>query len=148
MEMIKSGKFYETINTKLGDMKCYCNSGKEFDQCCELLLLNKKTAETAEQLMRSRYSAFVTANINYLLNSHHKSTRPTKDRKNILKWAKSVVWQRLEVIKAQQGTYTDTEGFVEFKAFYLENGKLECIHENSRFVKEDKLWYYISGTHN
>ncbi len=129
-------------------MKCYCNSGKEYDQCCELLLLNKKTAETAEQLMRSRYSAFATANINYLLNTHHKSTRPTKDRKNILKWAKSVGWQRLEVIKTKQGTPLDTEGFVEFKAFYIENGNLECIHENSRFVREDNLWYYISGTHN
>ncbi len=128
-------------------MKCYCNSGNEFNQCCEPLLLNKKTANTAEQLMRSRYSAFVTANINYLLNTHYKSTRPTKDRKNILKWTKSVSWQRLEVIRTQKGLIDDSEGFVEFKAYYSENGKPECIHENSRFIKEDNLWYYISGTH-
>ncbi len=129
-------------------MKCYCNSGKEFDQCCEPFLLNQKIPESSEQLMRSRYCAFVTANINYLLNTHHKRTRPTKDRKNILKWTKSVVWQRLDVINTKQGSANDTEGFVEFKAFYLENGKLDCIHENSRFVKENKLWYYISGTHH
>ncbi len=129
-------------------MQCYCNPNNQFNQCCHPLLSGKQKAETAEQLMRSRYSAFATANINYLLNTHHKHTRPTKEKKDILKWTKSVKWIRLEIINTQKGTSHDIEGYVEFKAFYEENGKLECIHENSYFVKEDNLWYYKSGTHH
>ncbi len=128
-------------------MKCSCNSNLEFSVCCEPLLKSKKKAETAEQLMRSRYSAYVNADINYILNTHHKSTRPTKDRKNILNWTKSVQWVKLEIIKTEKGMQNDNVGYVEFKAFFMEKGKLECIHENSRFIKENGLWFYISGEH-
>ncbi len=128
-------------------MKCYCNTDKEHDQCCGPIIKGTQKAETAEQLMRSRYSAFVVADINYLLNSHHKSTRPTKERKSILKWTKSVQWIGLEIISTQKGTSTDTEGYVEFKALFMENGKLDCIHENSFFVKENGLWFYKEGMH-
>ncbi len=128
-------------------MTCYCNSGKTYSDCCEPLLEGKRNAATAEELMRSRYCAFVTANINYLLNTHHKETRPTKERKSILKWAKSVKWLRLEVISTKKGASLDVEGYVEFKAFYEDGGKMECIHENSHFVKENGIWFYKTGTH-
>lgn len=128
-------------------MDCYCCSNKPFTHCCEPIIMGNKIAETAEQLMRSRYSAYVVANINYLLNSHHRLTRPTKDRKSILKWTKSVKWLKLEIVQIQTGQVNDNDGYVEFKAFYAENGSIECIHENSYFVKENSLWYYKSGTH-
>ena len=128
-------------------MLCYCNSKKVFSECCEPILNGKQYAETAEQLMRSRYSAFVTANVNYLMDSHHRDTRPVKERKNILKWTKSIRWINLEVISKQKGQPSDKEGNVKFKAFYMENGKIECIHENSYFVKENNKWYYKSGIH-
>ncbi len=123
-------------------MLCYCNSKKAFSECCEPIILGKQDAETAEQLMRSRYSAYVVANVNYLLNSHHPNTRPTKERKSILKWTKSLSWISLEIISKQKGQPIDKEGNVEFKALYMENGKIECIHENSYFVKENNRWYY------
>ena len=129
-------------------MKCYCNSGKEFNQCCQPIITGHSKAETAEQLMRSRYSAFVIADISYLLNSHQKTTRPTKDRKKILKWTKSVRWIGLEIIATQKGSVSDMDGYVEFKAFFEENGKKEFIHENSCFIKENDIWYYKSGTHS
>ena len=100
-----------------------------------------------EQLMRSRYSAFVLANINYLMNSHHPQTRPTKERKAILKWAKSVHWKGLEIIDHKFGSVNDMDGYVEFKASFIENGEPGCIHENSHFVKENGKWYYESGIH-
>lgn len=128
-------------------MKCYCNSQKSFEQCCQPLLSEKTMAETAEQLMRSRYSAYVIGDVNYILNTHHASTRPSKERKNILRWTKSVNWQRLEVVATQNGLEKDLTGEVEFKAFFEESGKLECIHENSYFVKENKQWFYKTGTH-
>ncbi len=128
-------------------MKCYCNSNLDFTACCEPLLKARRKATTAEQLMRSRYSAYVMADINYLLMTHHKQSRPTKDRKSILSWTKSVQWISLEIVKSEKGNANDNVGYVEFKAFFMENGKLECIHENSRFVKDKGLWFYITGEH-
>ncbi len=128
-------------------MICYCNSKKVFGECCEPIIMGKLDAQTAEQLMRSRYSAYVVADINYLMNSHHPKTRPTKERKSILKWSKSVNWLGLEIISKQKGGINDIEGFVEFNALYMENGKIESIHENSYFVKKNNKWYYKSGIH-
>lgn len=126
---------------------CYCGSGKSFEDCCQPILTGKKPASTAEALMRSRYSAYVVADINYLMNSHHPSTRPTKERKEILRWTKSVQWIKLEIKNSIAGTENDTEGWVVFIAYFSEGGKIETIHENSRFVKENGKWYYISGQH-
>ena len=128
-------------------MLCYCNSKKAFSECCEPIILGKQDAKTAEQLMRSRYSAYVVANVNYLMNSHHPNTRPTKEQKSILKWTKSLSWISLEIISKQKGQPIDKEGNVEFKALYMQNGKIESIHENSYFVKENNKWYYKSGIH-
>lgn len=128
-------------------MLCYCNSQKEFKSCCEPFISGESIADTAEQLMRSRYSAYVIANINYLMNTHHPRSRPTKERKNILKWTKSVNWVRLEVLQTEAGLEKDNSGIVEFKAFYVSNGNLECIHEKSFFVKENNRWFYKSGLH-
>lgn len=126
---------------------CYCNSEKNFEECCKPLIKGEQKAKTAEQLMRSRYSAYVVADINYLLNTHHATTRPTKERKAILKWAKSVKWVKLEVLHTHKGLAGDKEGFVEFNAYYFDMGKMECIHENSYFVYENKQWYYKLGEH-
>lgn len=128
-------------------MSCYCNSKKAFGACCEPLLQGKQHAETAEQLMRSRYSAYVVADISYLMNSHHRATRPTKERKSIAKWTKAVTWMGLEIISKQKGEPSDSEGYVTFNALFMENGKIESIHENSYFVKENNRWYYKSGIH-
>ncbi len=126
---------------------CYCSSNKAFAQCCQPILKGTKNAETAEQLMRSRYSAYVLADINYILNTHHPLTRPTNERSSILAWTKSVKWKGLEVIHTQKGGLDDVEGYVEFKASFTENGKADRIHENSYFRKENGQWYYLSGSH-
>ena len=54
---------------------------------------------------------------------------------------------KLEVISTRKGNIDDIEGWVEFKAFFMENGVFNNIHENSYFVKEKGIWYYKSGNH-
>ncbi|MGJ5641007.1 YchJ family protein [Formosa sp. S-31] len=127
-------------------MKCPCCSGKTYKDCCEIAHLNLLDVKTAEALMRSRYSAFVLANGDYLMKSHHRSTRPLNEKKSIVKWAKSVDWIKLDVVKTEQGREEDFEGFVEFKAIFQEHGELQMIHENSKFIKEENCWYYLSGS--
>ena len=96
--------------------------------------------------MRSRYTAFTLANVDYLLRSWSKNTVDTsaKAKKELKTWAQSVTWVKLEVIKASLGKENDTTGTVEFKAFFYENGQLQCIHENSFFEKENGHWVYVS----
>lgn len=117
-------------------MKCPCSSNKEYSYCCELAHKNIKNVTTAEQLMRSRYSAFVLANIDYLQKSHYSVTRPSiQEKLEILNWTKSVEWIKLEILNTTKNT-------VEFKAYFKENGTLNVIHENSFFVKENNCWVY------
>ena len=120
-------------------MQCPCNPNKKYSDCCQKAYQNINSVTSAEQLMRSRYSAFVLAKIDYLQISHHISTRPSKkEKKEILKWTKSVDWLLLEVLNATINT-------VEFKAFFMENGKIDVIHENSSFIKEKNYWVYLSA---
>lgn len=129
-------------------MNCYCGNNKTYKECCEIFHLNKGKTETAEQLMRSRYSAFVLADGNYLMQTHHRSTRPTSEKKAIVKWAKSVEWIKLEVLETTQGLENDKEGTVTFNAYFYENGKIEVIHEKSAFIKENETWYYLGYAKN
>ncbi len=120
-------------------MNCPCNPSSLYENCCEKAHQNIESATSPEILMRSRYSAFVLADIDYLQKSHHSTTRPSKlEKRELLSWTKSVEWIRLDVLQT-------TENTVEFKAYFKENGILNDIHENSLFVKENGHWVYKSA---
>jgi SEC-C motif-containing protein len=120
-------------------MNCPCNPKKLYKNCCEKAHNNIESVVSAEQLMRSRYSAFVLANIKYLSKSHHSSTRLSKQEyKELEKWTKSVKWVKLEILNTTKHT-------VYFNAFFLENGSLESIEENSSFCKENNYWVYLDA---
>lgn len=122
---------------------CPCNNNKTYKECCFVGHENIDLIESAEQLMRSRYTAFVLGNIEYLMSSHHSSTRPIDEKDEILKWSKAVKWMGLEVLNCTKGLKDDNQGTVEFKAFFEEYGKAAIIHENSKFVKENEHWVYL-----
>ena len=127
-------------------MQCPCNIDKKYSDCCQKAHQNIGLVSSAEALMRSRYSAFVLANMEYLQKSHHSKTRPSKkEKRDIEKWTKSVKWLKLEVLNTINGTLNDATGTVEFKAFFMENGAINCIHENSKFTIENKHWVYVGA---
>lgn len=87
--------------------------------------------------MRSRYSAYVLHLGDYIKATWHTSTRPAVlDISN-----DATQWLRLEVISARDGSAGDSEGSVEYAAFF-HGGQL---HERSRFVKEEGRWFYLDG---
>ena len=89
--------------------KCYCGNSESFSSCCELIHDNIFKAKTGEQLMRSRYSAFVLANGDYLQKSHSKENKPNaKELKELIRWTKSVEWFKLDILKTEKGKETDT----------------------------------------
>ena len=124
-------------------MNCPCGNPKSYAACCQVAHQSITNVKTAEQLMRSRYTAFTMGNGDYLMQSHHSTTQPTQEKENIENWANSVVWLGLDVLHTTKGLATDNEGTVEFTAHFLENGKPATIHENSKFIKENGLWMYL-----
>ncbi|WP_282087092.1 YchJ family protein [Aquimarina algiphila] len=123
---------------------CHCGRPTAYPSCCGKIHHDITTALTAEDLMRSRYSAFVLAKGDYLIKSHHSSTRPSrKEKKSIVRWAKSVNWVKLEVLQTSKGAPQDTKGTVEFKAFYYDDTGMQMIYEHSKFIKEYGYWVYV-----
>ncbi len=125
------------------DILCPCGKNQNlYKDCCQLIHQDIYKAITSEDLMRSRYSAFVLCNGEYLLQSHSSEYRNPSTIQHTIQWAKSVAWNRLEIISKSNGNFNDTEGTVEFKAYFKEKNKLDVIHENSYFIKENNHWVY------
>ncbi len=111
---------------------CRCGTGLPYAECCGRLHDGTTTAATAEQLMRSRYSAFAVGDPAYLLATWHPSTRPPT-----LELDPSVRWTGLDVLATTDGGLLAHEGTVEFRAWYRHGGETGSQHETSRFVRED-----------
>lgn len=119
---------------------CPCRSGKIFAACCGPLLTGEKEAETAESLMRSRYTAYVKRDVEYLLQTWHPSTRPGRlDPGSIPDWC------NLVVKKAEDEGRDGKRGLVEFIAVAHAGHKSFTMHEISHFLKEDGRWLYVNG---
>ncbi|MCY1722966.1 YchJ family metal-binding protein [Prolixibacteraceae bacterium Z1-6] len=126
---------------------CPCGSKQDYTVCCGAIISDQREAGTALELMKSRYTAYTNADIDYLMRSHHSSTRPIKERKSIKRWAESVKWMQLIILNTWDGTSSDEKGYIEFKALFLENGQINQIHEKSFFKREKEKWVYVSGAH-
>jgi len=124
---------------------CPCGSGLEYSACCEPYISGDSLPETAEQLMRSRYSAYATVNVDYLHNSLHPDYQSDHDVNAARKWAADSDWMGLEIVSTAAGGKDDETGIVEFKASYRENGKVHQLHEISRFEKVEGRWTYVDG---
>lgn len=117
-----------------------CLSGEPYAACCGRFHSGRAQASTAEQLMRSRYAAFVRRDEAYLLRTHHPSTAPAA-----LDLDPSMEWRRLDILGTDGGAPFDTAGTVEFKAHYRHGNERGVLHENSRFVREGGRWLYMDG---
>ncbi len=126
---------------------CECGSGRSVENCCRSIISGKRQAESCLELMRSRYSAFVQLNVEYLIKSHHSSTRNIREYKSSKTWMQSVKWIGLTIIRTKDGEKNDETGYVEFRALYFEAGKMQQIHELSFFRRENGNWKYVSGEH-
>lgn len=116
---------------------CPCG-GKTYATCCASFVEGSAAAPTAEQLMRSRYTAYTLGRDAYLRQTWHPSTRPEGAITE-----SGTKWLGLEVRRHQpQGE----EATVEFVARYKIGGRAHRLHEVSRFVREEGRWYYVDGT--
>jgi len=112
---------------------CYCGSEKDFGSCCQRFLENKEISSDAQELMRSRYSAYVTKNAEYL-----NATSTVNIAQVEFNAMDTLVWLGLKVEKF-------TEDEVTFTAYYKDGNVLHVIREHSFFVKEWGRLKYDAG---
>lgn len=121
---------------------CPCGTGQAYISCCGRYLERGEFPDTAERLMRSRYTAFTLDREDYLLATWHASTRPNE---LTLAAAPPSQWLGLKILQAELGRAEDHDGTVEFVVRYKVNGRAERLHEKSRFVREGGRWFYLDG---
>ena len=125
---------------------CFCGSSKFFKSCCGPFLVGKKSPLTAEQLMRSRYSAFATKNADYIKETMKEPALSHFDE-NYIKNS-PIFWLKCEIIQTKKGLSHDIEGEVLFKAYFKNYPADEDTHvltERSFFRKDGEKWFYVDG---
>ena len=127
------------------EKRCPCGSSNDFASCCEPIIRGRQNAATAEQLMRSRYSAYTIKDSAYLLDSWAEETRPGQLDLD----TDPISWVGLSIEACEDGSEEDSAGTVTFTARFLSSGHLCLLHEESRFIKAENRWYYVDGkTHS
>lgn len=160
------------MQTSLPPCPCQINPSAEtvnaplsYQDCCQPYhdaFYNEEVdgikAETAERLMRTRYSAFVLIKPEYIVKTTLPAQQSLLDINAIESWAKETDWAGLEIVE-HTPKLGKRHAQVEFKAYFntKENAgnlveKVQAHHELSTFVKvkskanNDAQWYFLDPT--
>lgn len=126
---------------------CPCGSGQLLADCCQPLLDERRAASTAEQLMRSRYSAYACGHIDYLLCTQSAHLCHPGAGEALRQSCRDCQWLQLHIVKTEQGGERDQRGIVEFIASYRQHNALHYLYERSSFVRVQGQWRYDRGEH-
>lgn len=119
---------------------CPCGSQRPLDDCCGPFVDDGIPVETAEQLMRSRYTAFVLGRDDHLWRTWHPRTRPTRVEVG------GVEWTGLSILGVVDGGADDQTGIVEFEARFTGTGGPSAVRERSVFERRGGRWTYLGGS--
>lgn len=120
---------------------CPCGSGNPLSTCCSPFIDGATKAESAEQLMRARYTAHTLAKMNFILETHHPSSRKEIDAAATEKWAAESEWLGLDIRDVDESEENTTR--VEFTARYRDPDKQRHTHhEVGVFEKYHGQWYF------
>jgi SEC-C motif domain protein len=103
------------------------------------LLKQERTATTAEELMRSRFTAHVVRDHRHLHRTYLESSRQpfAEEPAN----EPEPTWTRLVVHAHEPGAKPDM-AFVDFSAFYQVDGGEMALHEKAEFQRIGGVWFY------
>ena len=129
-----------TIDNFLHDIflmsNCPCGLSQPYQHCCGRYIETAAHAPSAETLMRTRYTAYSQANIDYIAKTMRGKPRQGFSKKQAFEWASTANWLKLEVVDA-------TETTVDFKAYYEFEGQPKVLHEKSLFKLHKGQWFYV-----
>ena len=118
---------------------CPCGSGAALGACCGPLVDDGVPARTAEELMRSRYTAFALGRADHLWRTWHPRTRPPRVEPGQDEWI------GLEIVDVVAGGVDDEDGVVEFVAHFSGPDGPEKMRERSVFERRGGRWTYLAG---
>ena len=116
--------------------ECPCGRAP-YAECCGPLLEGQRAAETPEELMRSRYTAFAKGDRFHLARTWHPLSRPDD-----VSVDPSMRWTGLEIVTSSVDGETGT---VDFIAAYENQDGAGELREHSRFVRRAGRWVYVDG---
>lgn len=131
---------------------CPCGLGL-YAQCCKPLHQNQQVASSAQQLMRSRYSAFALGEIDYIVKTTAIEQQAALDCAAITAWSQSNQWLGLDIVAVNE-QLDRSHAQVEFIAHFCATkssptqvaAKAEQHREVSYFVKHNAAWYFLDPT--
>ena len=144
-------------------MNCYCGQPKRYQDCCQPCHTGLGPALTAEQLMRSRFSAYVLQLVPYIADTYYPAVQSTEAIAEIAAFAGSARFLALQVLASGDTPVVEPDQFpvlpsafgvseasktlsyVHFKVWFLVADKLHLLEEHSRFVRIDGQWRYVDG---
>ena len=116
---------------------CPCGSGKPFEACCGRFIVKGDLPATAEELMRSRYSAFALGDLNWIRLTWAHEKCPSD-----VSCDKDIKWIDLKVLGSCK--IDDNHATVEFIARGRKGATGAFrMHAVSRFEKRDARWFYV-----
>lgn len=121
---------------------CYCGKNQAYDACCGVYIDQGQKALSPEVLMRSRYSAYVQAKVDYIEATMCGPAAQYFEPLQARQWAESCHWLRLEVLKARYDRQDSNRAMVEFKAYYRQQDIEYGLHEKSIFIRKHSRWFY------
>jgi SEC-C motif-containing protein len=124
--------------------RCPCGRERPYDECCGPYVRGEAIPETAEDLMRSRYTAYAKEEVEYLLETHDPARLTSKDKGAIARAAASTKWHELKVLRTEGGGPNDEHGKVLFEAKYTVNGRPAALRELSVFRRIEGRWFYVT----
>lgn len=92
--------------------------------------------------MRSRYSAFCSGNIEYLVHTHHPNYRSPEEAQLLRQTIADTHWLGLNVL---HHLHDGDKGEVEFIAYFGNANAPQQLHERSQFMREAGQWFYLDG---
>lgn len=136
----------DILNLMSETKKCPCGSGLSYSECCEPIIKGKKSAPTAESLMRARYTSYVEHEIDFIITSCAEGEGIAEiDKKATEDWSRQSEWHGLTILRTEKGGENDDEGIVEFTADYTLKQMHDVHHEVAGFKKVNGEWKYAAG---
>ncbi len=129
----------------LSQATCPCGVSSVYALCCGRFIDGQQSAQTPEELMRSRYTAYAHSMIDYIAKTVRGKARHDFCAQSAKQWSQSVVWDSLTVLEISPVDVFSTRGTVTFEARYIDKGSLCVMYEKSQFEMIDGVWFYVSA---
>ncbi|WP_339651348.1 YchJ family protein [Halopseudomonas pelagia] len=127
--------------------ECPCGTGKQYHECCQPLHTDAPALD-AEQLMRSRYSAYALGLVDYLVSSTLPAQQSLLDYQAMAQWSSTSTWLGLDVEAAPPVDQHAQRAQVTFAAHWADpDGQRHSHRECSDFVRKQDRWFFIDPNH-